>query len=297
MTANEERRLLSIAQKLAHARQKGATPTECYALLETQGYDPDAALVALSKFTQARVLNFKPWVHWLPLLEAYLLPCIGVACIKWYQSQPIIWYDVLRAAFWGFLFLLLVDGLVSKFTGDMALLPRILGQRHERQAQFEAVLSILFERDPSEAVRVLLPVWAERKVGNEWDAPLSHGLQYHLLPKGGAALLTLPHQSERFLTAFDHFIRNGSGRGDLTDTRTDIVISVLQLLSRSGVPLDKALLDRVAQYPATLPNRVLVRDAARELARQNAPNTALTGTMVMGATTTPQSPLTLGTRK
>ncbi len=113
----------------------------------------------------------------------------------------------------------------------------------------------------------LLPMWAK---GQRLPMPLETELSRVLQELNADENTDFPLNAEaksnwqkQVIKQFEcHLVIKGR-QMDFSDTQTDIWVSLVQLLNRSSLANHKAVLAQIANCPATLPNRALVRDAAR----------------------------------
>ena len=285
MTDHEKDRLLYIAERLAQARNSSNPERQTDGVLQQLG--PDASAILEQAVNHLTTEVYRPTAGIIPLFigvsvamtVAYPLFGEGPS----YLRMPFMW--IVSGAVWGTL-----QSFVSRLGWHKK--QNVVNQR-------DAVLFALSRRDQTAALRSLIPLWTSGAVRiAPLEAELSRLLQAHvlrphaLLPLDEEAMTFFRRNLAAFFPRYHYYL---PPRNDFSDTHTDILISLIQLLERSGNGADTILLTRIANYPATLPNRVLVRDAARVFV--HSPSVSSTGFITTGSTVapapsaiTPQSP-------
>jgi hypothetical protein len=178
-----------------------------------------------------------------------------------------------------------------------------------RRTRLRTIALALARRNDLRSVGPLIEVWRPVAPGG-WqvrDDDVEHELN-RLLPKFMAQnRLTLRNDKLALVRRKVRRLTRGTvGGGDLPDARADLLITLLQLLARTGGEKNRHVLRRLARpRPAAAPNALLIHDAAEVLltvaevpaetsaAVLPAPFGSAQNPAIVPTTTPPPAPLTL----
>lgn len=248
----DDGRLLQIADKLVSGND--SLLAEAERTIHANDYDANEILYSATKLVYTKSQPISKLFYIISILFSLLLLC-SLGSKGFFQFFACSFF----ISYW------------------LALVPVLCFVKYEKRnkgLQFRQLSLELEKRGDLRAVEPLLDAWEPRQATRhvnedatpaQVEAALGRVLLYFVAQTG---LPLDDEQMTRLRAKLDALFvprrRSSKNNTDFSDACADILVTLIQLLSRSTEAADLSLVARIAARPADLPNRVFVREAARE---------------------------------